>query len=663
FEHDFLHGDQLMALKDRSTAVLSEAQALKYFGTSDVIGRTIRINNMVDLSITGVYKTQVKSSDLKFDLLVSLPTLKVLNPQYQDQNFSWIGSNNWTFVKMEVGASATELESKLPKFVEKHLGENFKHWRLRLQPLSAMHFDMRYDGKINKSVLWILSAVAIGLIVMVSINYVNLSIAQANQRSKEIGVRKYLGAERQQLFWQFLFEAFLMVAVSVILSLLTVYGLLPVINTWLHVGLDMTQLNHFENMLYLIVFILLLSLMAGYYPAIFLSGFHPIKAINGKGLGVMGNQNLRKSLIAFQYTIALVFMIGSLVIVRQVDYFLTTDSGFEKDAIVNVMLPKRNHSTLKVFEDDVSRIAGVESVTMHHDGPMSETADGGFIKFDGRPQFENFIVRDRWADEDFAATYSLEFIAGRNIVIHDSITEVLVNESFVRRMSIDDPQDALDKSIIFNNSEVTGNIVGIIKDFHNRSLQNDIDPLAIYPVKNWFNNLSVKIGKGNRAKVLEDVKAKWSASFPEEVFQFSFLDESLANMYEVESVTGKIMRVFTIVSVFTCGMGILGLSVFAIQLRRKEIGIRKVLGASAKNIVILLCAQYIGLIVGAIIVAIPLAFIFASEWLSGFAYHIELNWFLFAMPSVFLTVVTLALIGTQSLKAALANPTSSLKYE
>ncbi|WP_276374123.1 ABC transporter permease [Chryseolinea sp. H1M3-3] len=664
FTIHFINGDKSTALNKPQCVVLTEKQALKYFGTVDILGKSININNRTDLIVTGVVANLPKNTDLKFDVLVSLPTLKVLNPKYQDQNFTWVGSNNWIFIKLREGSTPAEINKQLPSFVQKYLGANFKHWDFHLQALSDMHFDLHYGGVIKRTILWILSGVAIALLCIVCINYVNLSIALAYKRSKEIAIRKCLGSTRGQLFFQFMVETVIMVFLSIGVALLGSYLALPVMNGWLQVDLTLFQILTYENIVNFIFFGVVLILLAGYYPAIIITGFDPLKALAGKTYQIAGiNHALRKALICIQYTVSLLFLICTFVVINQVDYLLKNELGFSKDGIITINLPKAGYSHLQTFRNELERTTGIETASLHYQAPMSMVTDGGFIKYDHRSEWEDFIVRDRWADDHFLDAYSLKLVAGRNIVLHDSLTEVIVNETLLKKLSITNVQDGLGKTILFDNSGITGTIVGVVRDFHNRSLQGQIEPIAIYSFPGVFNQVGVKLSSVSSQESIADIEQIWKNHFPNEVFDFSFLEQSIANMYQLEQTTEKIMRVFAIVSLVICSMGILGLSMLSTVQRTKEIGIRKVLGANVMDIILMLSKQYLMFIAIAFIISIPLAYQFMDFWLSSFAYRISLHWIAFIAPAILIILLTFLLVGGQSLKTALTNPTKSLKQE
>lgn len=664
FDYHFLAGDPHDALIQPGSVLLSEKQALKYFGNTDVVGRSLNINNKHDLMVTGVFAPASDQSDLNFDVLVSLPTLKWINPKYQDQNFTWTGSNNWTFVQLKNGTDVHAMNLQLEAFTSKHLGKDFSHWDFRFQPLSEMHFDTRYDGVINKSILWMLGGVALALLGMVSVNYINLSIAQFGYRAKEIGVRKYMGGSKAQLFRQFMAETSCMVLASVGIALAGVHLILPVINEWLQTQLNLMQLFTAHNVLYLFLFIVLLIGATGYYPGVVLSGFDPVKAITGKRTAMSSRGVLLKqSLICFQYVAALVFLTSTVVIVSQVNFLLSNDTGFARASNITLALPRSTYEQQESFRAALTNVAGVASASMHNQPPMTVAMDGGFIKYNNGSEWSDFMVRDRWADEHFVDTYALQLIAGRNFSLRDSVTEVLVNEALLKELQITDPDNALGKSILFDNSGLTATITGVIRDFHHRSLQNGIEPLAIYPFKSVFTQVGVRFHAGGGPLPMAAIEAIWKKHFPDDVLAVTYLDQSIARMYQVESVAGKLMSAFAIVSVLICSMGILGLSSFAAVQRTKEIGVRKVLGANGWQIIAMLCRQYLSLIGVAVAIALPLAYVLMHQWLLSFAYHISPGMLLFALPAIALAAITLLLVGVQSWKTAQMNPVESLKQE
>ena len=664
FDYHFIEGDSETALSAPNQAVLTQQQATIYFGESSALGKTIRINDKTDLVVTGVIKDYPKNTDFTTNVWVSLPTLKVLQPAHQTENFSWIGSNNWTFVKLSENSKAATINEQLPAFVSKYLGDNFKHWHFHLQPLREMHFDTRYGGTVRKPLLYLLSAVALFIILMACINFINLSTAQALSRSQEVGVRKALGSSRPQLFWQFMTETSLIVGIALFVVLLTVSLGLPWLNGWIHTQLTMQPLTEPAMMGSLLIFILGLIFLAGSYPALVLSGFHPIRALKSKvNAREAGGHRLRKLLVTLQFTISQAFIIGALVVVYQMNYFQRVDTGFTKEAIVTVNIPKSTYSRLDAFRNQLSQHPSIRQVSFHHRPPMATMNDGGYVKYNNRTQWEPFLVRDRWADEQYLETYDLTLLAGRNLIMRDSVTEFLVNEEFVEKLGASSPEEVVGKPLLEGNVDVRGVIVGVVKNFHHRSLQNPIEPLVIYSYPRLFRQAGIQLRSENLPQILHIIRQAWEVTFPDQVFSYQFLEETLAQLYKKERTIAKLTRIFALVSIVICGLGLIGLATYTARQRTQEIGIRKVLGASVPGILLLLSKDFMLLMLLGFVLSIPIANYFMQEWLTNFAHRICIQWWMFALSGLLVVLIALLSVGSQTLKAARRNPVDSLRYE
>ncbi len=557
FDYRFIEGNPKNALSAPNQAVLTQQQAIDYFGESSALGKIIRINDKTDLVVTGVIENYPKNTDFRTNLWVSLPTLKVLKPTYQTENFSWIGSNNWTFVKLAENHKAATINEQLPNFVSKYLGNSFAHWHFHLQPLHDMHFDVRYGGTVRKPLLYLLSAVALLIILMACINFINLSTAQALSRSKEVGVRKALGSSRLQLFWQFMTETSLIVGVALVVVLLVISVGLPWLNGWIHTQLTMQPLTEPAMMGSLLIFILGIVLLAGSYPALVLSGFNPIRALKGKtNVKEAGGYRLRKLLVTLQFTISQAFIIGALVVVYQMNYFQQVDTGFTKEAIVTVDVPKSAYSTLEAFRNQLRQYPSIQQISFHHRPPMAAMNDGGYVKYNNRTKWEPFLVRDRWADEQYLETYGLTLLAGRNLIMRDSVTEFLVNEEFVEKLGAVSLEEVIGKPLLEGNAEVRGVIVGVVKNFHHHSLQNPIEPLVMYSYPSLFRQAGLQIQSENLSQTLHTIRKAWEATFPDQVFSYQFLEETLAQLYEKERIIAKLTRSFTLVAIVICCLGL-----------------------------------------------------------------------------------------------------------
>ncbi len=404
--------------------------------------------------------------------------------------------------------------------------------------------------------------------------------------------------------------------------------------------------------------------LAGSYPALMLSGFSPITALKSRPTAnTTVGLSVRHILVFAQFVISQVFAIGALAVVYQLNFFSQFDMGFTKDTIITVSLPKSHSGQAEAFRNALLQSSNIQTVSLHHLPPVANNNEGGFVKFNHRESWEPFMVRDRWADMHYLETYDLKLMAGRNIIDRDSTTEFLVNEEFVKKLDVNDPQEVLGKALYDDNTSVLGTIVGVIKNFHHRSLQNSIEPLAIYAYPSLFRQAGIRLKVQNISHTLQDIQAAWKQTFPDRVFEFAFLDETVANMYAQEKVASRLIWLFTGVALIICALGLYGLVSFVAAQRTKEIGIRKVLGASVSSILLLLSKDYIKLILMALVIAIPVASYFIREWLQGFAYRIEISWWLFAVPGVLVLLIALLSVSGQTIKAARKNPVDSLRYE
>ena len=666
FGHRLVEGSSATALANPNQVVITERQASKYFGegSGSVLGKTIRMNNQTDLVVSGVVEDYPKNTDFAIDVWVSMPTLKVMKPSYQTENFSWIGSNNWTFVKLSRHSDALSINAQLSGFVSKYLGDEFAHWQFHLQPLSDMHFDTRYGGTLRKPLLHLLSTVALFIILIACINFVNLSTAQALSRAKEVGVRKVLGSSRPQLFWQFMTETSLLVVMALGGVMLGAQWAVPGLNDWIQTQLSLQPLSTPLVVVGTVAFVLSIILLAGSYPAFVLAGFHPIRALQNRvGRLTTSGYRLRQLLLAFQFTVAQVLIIGAVVVLYQLDYVQQYNVGFQKEAIVTVEVPRRDYSQLDAFRNQLKQYPDIEHVSFHLDAPMTTTNEGGYVRFNGRSESEPFLVRDRWADEDYLETYDLRLVAGRNFTLRDSTTEFLVNEAFVEHLGVASPEEVLGKPLYEGNAEVSGVIVGVVKDFHHRSLQNPIEPLVIYPFPRLFTQAGIRLQSGNLSRTLPTIQKTWEAAFPDQVFTYRFLEDTVAQSYEKEQRIAKLIRLFTLVSVLICCLGLIGLAMYAAQRRTKEIGIRKVLGASVPGILLLLSREFLVLVLLGFVLSAPVAYYFLRDWLNTFAYRISIQWWMFAVSGVAVLLITLGIVGRQSLRAARSNPVDSLRNE
>lgn len=664
FHFDWLFNNGAASMHEPFMAVVSEKMARKYFGQTNVVGKILRLDNTSDLKIAGVFKDQHLPTDFNFDIYISLPTLKKTEPSGWISEFAWISSRNATFVRLEESADPVRLEKLIAANGNKYYGGNAKYYEHHLQPLADVHFDERYGGQIRPRILWILGGVGFFLVVIACINFVNMATAQALKRAKEIGVRKVLGSTRNQLFWQFMVETALLSVIAGIVSLAFSALLLPLMNQWLK-AYTFTIGFLFQPLVlsFWAVVLLVVIVTAGFYPAVIISGFNPITALKNKGGSkLVGGIGVRRSLVTVQLVIAQVLIIGTWVLMLQMKYFRDTDLGFDQHAVISVALPKLSdqHKVNESLRDRLLQYPQISSVSYQYEAPTSAMGFGGSFRYDNRSEWEKFVIRDRFADQYYLQTYQMPLLAGRSFSAKDSVAEFVVNEELMKRLGIVDPQLMLGKQMEDGASGLKGEIVGVVKSFHLKSLQEAIEPCVIFARPELYKEIAIKMKTGDFAVTLVNIEKIWKETYPDEVFSYQFVDEQIERFYEKEEQLTALIRSFAVLAFLICGMGLYGMVSFMVSQKKKEIGVRKVLGASVNHIVYLFGREFSLLVVFAFLIASPVAWYFSVQWLNGFAYRIELNWWIVGLGGVTTLALTCATVGYKVVRAALVNPVDSL---
>jgi len=666
FVSDRLDKNAAALMKEPNMLAISEKIAIKYFGKTDVTGKTLRFNNAHDLRIAAVIKDPIKPSDQNFDIYISLPTVKTIEPTYEPDNFSWLSTRNSTFISLAKGADAAKTEALLKTNGKKYYGNEAKYYEHKFQPLSEVHFDERYGGKIRRSILWILAGVGIFLLIIACINFINLATAQALKRAKEIGIRKVLGSTQSQLFWQFMSETALLTMSSAILALGFAALLLPALNNWTHTQVfGFTKLFQLQFFAFCLSAILIIILTAGFYPSVIISGFNPIAALKSKlGTRQIGGIGLRRSLITLQLVIAQVLVIGTLVLVLQLDFFKNADLGFDKNAVITISLPKVDAlKTNGSFQNDLFQHPDIESIAYQYEAPTSSMGYGGSVRFDNRVEWEKFMIRDRFGDENYLKTYKMHLLAGRSFSAKDSVTEFVVNEELMHKLGITKPEMMLGRQLEDGNTGFKGEIVGVVKSFHLKSLQTAVEPCAIFANPKMYKEVAIKLNTRDFSKSIKNIREVWQNNYPDEVFSFQFVDEQIARFYEKEEQLTGLIRAFAMVAIFICCLGLYGMISFMVNQKTKEVGVRKVLGAGVDNIVYLFGKEFLLLVLVAFALAAPIAWYTMTSWLNNFAYRIVLQWWILASGGLLTLAITLMTVGYKVVKAALMNPVKSLRME
>jgi ABC-type antimicrobial peptide transport system permease subunit len=540
-----------------------------------------------------------------------------------------------------------------------------------VQSLSDVHYDTETGNYSNKTishellnVLWLIAAF---ILLIGCVNFINLSTAQAVNRAKEVGVRKVLGSNKFQLQTQFIIETFLIVTSAVVLAAGITMLALPYVNRLLELSLSFNILNNFATILFLLTVIIVVTALAGFYPSIVLSRFNPVNALKSKlTVNAAKGISLRRGLVVFQFIIAQALIIGTLIIVQQMNYFMNQPLGFDKDAIVNV--PYRMDTTggkqADYLRQQLLGVNGVQAVSFSSNTPVEDDNDmWTTFKFDHAIKEADFQAITKFADSGYVPVYKLQLVAGRNLQPSDMTREFLVNESFVKSLGLKKPEDILNKEISIMGGLIKCPVVGVLKDFNDRSLRQSLAPLLITTNITMYRQAAIKLATINIASTMQSVQEIWQKTFPNSVYEYKFLDEKIESFYKQEAQLSQLYKIFAAIAIFLSCLGLYGLASFMAVQRIKEVGIRKVLGATAGNIVYLFSKEFIVLISIAFLIATPLAWYFMNKWLQDYVYRINISWWLFAAGGLVAMVIALATISFQAVKAAIANPVKSLRTE
>ncbi|WP_031527228.1 FtsX-like permease family protein [Dyadobacter crusticola] len=664
FALDWKSGNAAATMQEPFTVIVSQKLAQKYFGTEDVTGKILRLDNAHDLKITGVIGDQQHPSDFFFDAYISLPTIKTIEPTNWTTDFGWISSRNFTFAKLAPDTQPAHIEQLILKNGKKYYAENAPYYRHHLQPLANIHFNENYDGKIRRSILWILAGVGFFLVLVASINFINMATAQAVKRSKEIGVRKALGSSRQQLFWQFNMETLLITLVAAFVSTLFSIALFTPLNNWTHTqAFQPGNLLQMEVLLFALATVLLIVLLAGFYPAVILSGFNPVAALKSKLISrQVGGIGLRRSLVVVQLMIAQVMIIGTLVMMLQLDFFRNADLGFDQKGVIRITLPKQNgeSNNRQAFRNALLQYPEVKSVTYQYDAPTLDMGFGGSVRFDNRTEWEKFVIKVRFGDADYLKTYQMPLLAGRSFSDRNSVREFVVNEELMKKLGVRDPDQMIGRSMEDGTSGYKGRIVGVVKSFHLSSLHDATEPCAIYAQPEQYREVAIRLDLSSLTNSISHIRKAWQAHYPGEVFGWEFTEEKIASFYAKEEQLTNLIRLFAWVAIVICCLGLYGMISFMVTEKTKEIGVRKVLGASVDSILALFGKELLVLTGISCLLAVPAAWSLMNTWLSHFAYRIDLHWWLVAAGSLFIVPVIVLTIGFKVMQAAKMNPVKSL---
>ncbi len=674
FTFPLLRGNPATSLREPNTAVLTQAAAQKYFGPEDdPMGKVLVLSDTLAFTVTGIIKNPPAQSHLQFDILLSFETWKNLQAgRGRDLDTLWTSGTYYTYALLSTPDAMDRVQTQLPAYLERYIGDQSQDgtlYSIALQPLKDIHLnsDLRQELGPNGSLTYvtIFAAVALVILLISCINFVNLATARSAKRAREVGVRKAVGAVRRQLIRQFLVEAILLSAIAFVSAWVAVQLLLPWFNQFSGQSLTLELVHHWWYLPAAIGLVVFVGALAGSYPAFVLSSYEPAEVLKGKLSS--GRQrltlSLRQGLVVFQFALSILITTSTIIALQQVGHMRGHGLGFEHEQIL--VMPFYWDSAVleryEVLKSELLRHKAIQQVTASGDVPGRMFTSMSYW-VEGMPLDQSHGINALIVDPDFAETYGLSVVAGRDFSpdLAANLGETFIlNDAAVAEMGLT-PEEVIGKQFRMNT---TGPVIGVVSDFHFEGLQNEIEPLVMTVWPTWFGYISLRLDTGNLSQTVEHVSQTWQSVLPSRPLEYFFLDDDFNRQYQVEARFGQVFTAFAALAMFISCLGLFGLAAFTAQQRTKEIGVRKVMGASVSGIVYLLCRSFVGLIVLAMLLASPIAYFGMSHWLQSFAYRVDIHLSVFLVTGVAALVVMWLTIGFQAIKAALTNPVAALHYE
>ena len=677
FSYPLLTGNQQTALTEPNTGVISSSLAKRLFGTKNPMGQTVMISRELPIRITGVYQDFPENSHLTADYLMSFSTYqRLVNPKNEpDRNLAnaWDWDGCLTYLLLKPGVNLDKLAAKFPAFLQKNGQIDTKtgnRLALQLQPLPDIHlyshFMMEAGANGDGNSVYVLLCVAFFIIAIAWINYINLATARAVGRAKEVGVRKAVGSYRTQLISQFLLESALLNLIAVAVAFIAIVLTLPLFNQFTGQQLDYSFVFSIRFWLGLGSMYAIGTLLSGAYPAFVLSNFNPVSVLKNGLTAFKEGVLLRKSLVVIQFAASVFLLVGTITVFRQLQFMRSQNLGIDIGQTLVLDRPVNDSTRInrtKAFKTYLLQQSSIKSIAVSGSIPGEKVEfNAGGIRLVGTPQETGKQYRVIGADYDFVKAFGMNVIAGRNF--DEKLGEkdaVMFNRTGIRQLGFANPEQALGKRIDFWGDKLT--IVGVVDDFHQQSLREAYEPLILRLDPGVNGQLAIKLPDGNPRQALAVVKQAWAKFFPTDPFAYSFLDERYDKQYQSDERFGQVFGFFTLIAILVACLGLLGLATFTAQQRTKEIGVRKVLGASVVSIIALLSQDFLKLVLIAILLASPIAWYAMHQWLQGFANKIDLTWWVFALAGLLAVGIALLTVSFQSIKAALMNPVKSLRSE
>ncbi|MFD2871115.1 ABC transporter permease [Mucilaginibacter ximonensis] len=673
FDFKWLGGDKKTALAEPNAIVLTRGEAERFFGDwHNAMGKTVKYKNKTTMRVTGILDNMPANTDFPLKAVISYISMRSKGGENYEatQNWGVTFGENYCFLVLPDGTSVNSYAGQLNAFIQRHSPIDYKKGlRMQLQALTAMHYDSRTDiftaRHFSKQLINVISIIGLFLVIIACVNFINLSTAQAVTRSKEVGVRKVLGSGRQQLALQFISETAIITLGAIILSMVISWLALPFVNTLLETNLTPQLVFTPVVFAFLALAWVLVTLLSGLYPALVLSGFNVVAALRNK-LSTANTEglSLRRTLVVLQFCIAQVLIIGTLVMVYQLNYFKNKSLGFNKTAVAAVSIPgdSASQSKYNYLRAELQQQPGIKGMSFSSYSPVDENAWYTGIHFDHALKETDFGVSLKWADADFFKLYQLHFIAGKPYTAADTVNGYVVNETLVRKMGITDPQRAIGKYVgLWNNRYLDAPIVGVVSDYHVGSFKDAIMPVLMAAKKNAYGVLNIKIDEANMKQTLSVIENKWTATFPEALYEYHFIDDQVARFYKTDNQLTLLYEVFAGIAILISCLGLFGLVSFMAVQRTREVGIRKTLGASVGHIVYLFSKEFTLLIIVAFAISAPLGWYLMNKWLQAYAFRIKLGPEVFVLAMALSVVIAWLTVGYKAVQTALISPVKSLK--
>jgi len=668
FTWPLLRGDSRHLFDAPYNVVLSESAAKKYFGDADPIGKTLLINGQQNAAVTGIMKDIPYNSHLRVDMLFSMSSLVSANWEHNWKSFGF-----YTYLLLQPGVDAAQLSAKLPAFVKANMDQSQVKYKLSIEPLKKVYLygyprghrtGSSESGNINN--IYVFSIVAAFVLFIACFNFINLTTAFSLKRAREVGVRKVLGASKKQLVLQFFMDAVFLCLIAFFIALLLAAFLLPLFNRLSGTITSTNVFEHLSYVSYLLLIAIVVGLLSGIYPALFLSGFKPVNSL--KKQFMPGNNSLlfRKSLVVAQFTISIVLIVATLVVYTQLDFMQNQALGFKKEhkLVIDYQFDKRINEHATAVKQQFLNISGIKGACLSSSIPGTPNNSYSVFLDDSHNLQQEIPADSYYTDDDFLKQYGIKIVAGRGFITQYDTERnkvLLINEAMVKKLGYKNPDEAIGKR--FRQFAGEGTVVGVVKNFHVHSSQEVIKPLFIRPANGFFTCLTLDISSDHVQQVVNQVEKQWKQIAPGLPFVYFFADEAYNKQFIAQLRFGRLFICFSALAILISCLGLIGLSAFSAAQRKKEIGVRKVLGASVMNITALLSKEFVKLVLLAFIIASPLAWWAMNNWLQDFAYRIQISWWLFIYSGVTALLVALFAVSFQAIKAAMANPVKSLKTE